>query len=374
MLPPAPRSRAFTLMESMVSLGVVAVIGAAVGSSMLLAARAAPRPGDFDTSCLAVSREIDAMLADAALAQTIITSSDKHVEFTVADRDGDDVPETIRYEWADQKDTPLVRTFNGKPTDGVLLREFVLTIDSAASDETYAGPAAEGTEYILTQYDLPTGNNNSNTMNSSRRYAQAFLPRVPVEATAYRVSRVLVRLSGLTLAQTFRVDLYAQDAAGNPTGTSLGGGSVTNVGLVASSGMVSFFMSGSTARSPDLPLIFVLRQTAGLSATVSTQSPVADAVALYAYSSNSGTTWSQSPDLSLRYQVHGYATLPTLQTISRTRARSLTVYARVGEDAASGVTRSVPLASRPILSEAAPVVAPDTGVVGRLSDFLLGGG
>lgn len=367
--------RGFTLMESVVSLGVVGVIAVAIGSSMLLAARAAPRSGDYDSSVQSAAATAERIGADLALAQSIVSYSRFHTEFTIADNTGDGTPETIRYEWSGSKAAPLYRTFNGATSELLAsVYDFSLQLNTRSQAEAIEGDPVEGAEEVLWKFVPAAINSNTVSTNTTRRFAQAFGPRVPPDATAYRVTKVLIPVSGLTLTQVFRVDLFAQGADGNPTGSAIGGGIVTNVALVGGSTVLTFPITGSITHSPATPLVCVLRQTAGATASVSIWSPVADPIGVYGYSTDSGVTWTQSTFASLECEVRGCVTRPVARTVTRERAISVNVYVQVGENSTAGVSRSVGLIARPVTAESAPgAPAPQPGVVGTLLDILLKG-
>lgn len=363
--------RAFTLVESVVSLAIVALIGAAIGSSMLLAARASPASTDRDSTTLTACQWADMLAGDLALAQTITSSSATSAEFTVADRTGDSVPETIRWEWPGAAGSTLRRTYNGVMTQGPALASFKLTFNTVSGAEDIASTPAEGSETLLCDFNQPT--TASSAMSSARRFGQAFLPRLSGGATAYRVSRIMVYMTGMSLAQVFNVNLYAQSAAGHPTGTSLGGGSMTIVSLLSGSGFITLPISGSAATPAGTPMMFVLRQSAGLNATMNFKTNVPDAVGMYDYSADSGSTWTSTADSSMRFLVYGYQTLPTTVTCQRTRAVGATVSLMLNSSAATAVSRGIPLPARPITAETVTTSKPTPGIVETLLKLLTGG-
>ena len=61
----------------------------------------------------AADRAIGRLTADTRHALKYIHRSANSIEFTVPDRDGDEVPETLRYSWGGTAGDPLVRRLNG---------------------------------------------------------------------------------------------------------------------------------------------------------------------------------------------------------------------------------------------------------------------
>src|SRR6476620_10209149 len=98
--PTAPKRRAgLTLAEQSVSLAIVATLMVATGSVMVLTGRAVAI-----TAAQASDARIDDVVATMAseqrMALTVTEQSSTALAFTVADRDGDGVPETIRYSYS----------------------------------------------------------------------------------------------------------------------------------------------------------------------------------------------------------------------------------------------------------------------------------
>lgn len=102
-----------TLIELVVSLGLVTLVMAACGSVMLLACRgvgqgAATAAGLADGDGLVLQ-----VTADLATALTITEQNARAVTMTVPDRNGDGNPETIRYSWSGTAGADVTRQYNG---------------------------------------------------------------------------------------------------------------------------------------------------------------------------------------------------------------------------------------------------------------------
>src|SRR5687768_7307632 len=90
----APFSRAFTLIEMLISLSVMAIIMAALGSTIVLASRALDHEAGPGAATVAARRVTDRMLAELGAATSFAERSATAVAFTVPDRDGDGLPES----------------------------------------------------------------------------------------------------------------------------------------------------------------------------------------------------------------------------------------------------------------------------------------
>src|SRR5215468_2376022 len=110
--PGGPR-QGFTLAELAVGIAVVSVIIVAIGSVVMVAAKALPTaPGPTETTVTSNSA-MDRIASELRYATSITEATPTSVAFTVADRDGDGQPETIRYAWSGASGAPLTREYNG---------------------------------------------------------------------------------------------------------------------------------------------------------------------------------------------------------------------------------------------------------------------
>src|SRR5690349_22532054 len=92
-----PRSAiAFTLIEMLISLAIMALIAAALGSTIVLASRALDQQAGPGATTVAARRATDRLLGELAGATAFSERTATAVTFTVPDRDGDGAPETIR--------------------------------------------------------------------------------------------------------------------------------------------------------------------------------------------------------------------------------------------------------------------------------------
>lgn len=94
-----PRPIAFTLIETVLSLGIVGVIAVSMTSIMMLTSRAMPSVRDADVVNVSTREVASRIAAELADATSITGLSARSVTFTVPDRDSDGLEETFRYGW-----------------------------------------------------------------------------------------------------------------------------------------------------------------------------------------------------------------------------------------------------------------------------------
>jgi len=184
------RHPGFTLVELLVSIAVTMVIVVGLSSSMLIASRAMPNADNPADAALAAGAAAEELAAEIQYAISIKSYSSTTIEFNVADRNADKVPETIRYEWSGTIGDPLTRQYNDGSVVDILddVQEFNLSYDlePLSRDVTGENESAEtrlisyDSDEYLTEYQI----------RPSAWYGQYFLPSLPGDAVSWKVTRV----------------------------------------------------------------------------------------------------------------------------------------------------------------------------------------
>jgi len=103
----------FTLIEVILSTGIMAIIMTAMMSVMLLTSRTVNSGGGISGRTAEAQDIVSQIAADLSLAEQFTERTDRAVTFTVPDRDADGDLETIRYAWSGAAGDPLTRQYNG---------------------------------------------------------------------------------------------------------------------------------------------------------------------------------------------------------------------------------------------------------------------
>jgi hypothetical protein len=101
------RANAFTLVEMVLSLAIAALLMGALASLMALTSRALPT-GDVGAGAAAQRQRLAELADELSTAKDIQLGTNKF-RFTVADRTGDGVDESIEYAWSGVKGDPVQR-------------------------------------------------------------------------------------------------------------------------------------------------------------------------------------------------------------------------------------------------------------------------
>jgi len=107
------KRRGFTLIELVVSLGVMGVLSLALASTILLSTRALPNAGGGPENQAAAGRALQILGADIRLAKTVAMPDSRTLTLTIADQTGDAAEESITYAWDNSIGSPFTRTYNG---------------------------------------------------------------------------------------------------------------------------------------------------------------------------------------------------------------------------------------------------------------------
>jgi len=352
---PQFRGRGFTLVEMVVSLGIASALMLGVGAAMLIAARAMPDARSPTGAIVDSGAALEQMITELQYAVSIPNKSATMVEFTVADRDGNDIPETIRYEWSGAAGDPLARRYNGGAAVQVLadVRDFALSWD-LLTITTVVPQGNESAETILCSYDS-TANLNNYPMKSSEWYGQYFRPALPADAVSWKVTRV--RLSARTdgaAAGECRVQLQQATAGKLPSGTVIEEKTLLESSLLSGYQEQEFTFTQAGGLSPTQGLCTVVKWIADATACqlwgVKANGSTSDSFMVK--SSDKGVSWTAPAGTSLLYTVYGTVTTTGQPQVQNTYyLNRVNIRLRAGADAQTTLQSAVRLLNKPEVTQ-----------------------
>ncbi len=316
--PPSARFRAaaqpggFTLVEMVVTVAVMSVIMLGIGSAMIIAGHAVPDAGNPAAAGIAAAQVADQITTELQYATAINSYTANVIEFRVADRDGNDVPETIRYEWSGTPGDPLTRQYNSAAPVTMLddVYEFNLAYDlTTTTTETPQGN--ESAETLLTSYHSDYYQDGRD-VKSDRWRGQYFLPSLPADAVSWKVTRVrfYAAVKGYATGQC-KVRLQLPTAGEVPSAVVLEEKTLLESTLNPYYfTLQEFDFSNVTGLSPAQGLCLVLKWISGNEACqiLIRESGVPAASAGFMRSDNQGVAWTEYSDQSLLFWVYGTVT------------------------------------------------------------------
>lgn len=214
--------RGYTLVELVVSMGVMSVLMMGMGSVILIASKALPDGQSPLEITIQSSAIADQIAGELRYAMSVTETTPTALEFAVPDRNhGAAGAETIRYEWSGTLGDPLTRQYNGGTVVSVVedVQAFDLTYNVKVVQAGFAPSALEGAETLLTSYETDDSNF---AITADAWGGQYFLPSLPPEAISWKVTRVqlLAQKSGGTSGLTM-VQLRPADTGNVPASTVL---------------------------------------------------------------------------------------------------------------------------------------------------------
>ncbi len=140
------RRRAYTLVEMVVSLGVLSLVMGSLASIMVLMSRALPSSDDPSTSVVAAERFAAQFASDVETATLFTVVTETQVSFSVPDRDNDGDEEKLSYTWGGGS-APVSRTLNSGASEtllesvGSLAFQYDGIAGASGETELHSGPA-----------------------------------------------------------------------------------------------------------------------------------------------------------------------------------------------------------------------------------------
>lgn len=191
------RRGGFTLIELLVSAAIVAVLAVAMGSAVMIASRAIGRRSPDSSAARSVSaaEAVEQMRSDLRTATSFTERQASAVTFTVPDRDGDGVQETIRYAWSGISGAALTRAYNGTAPETLAQDVRALNFDyliQSLQPMAQAGEQESGELLLMAHVDAPGGSMKPILIDNNRSAAQYFKPTLPANAVSWKVTRVLI--------------------------------------------------------------------------------------------------------------------------------------------------------------------------------------
>jgi hypothetical protein len=277
------------------------------------------------------------------------------IEFTVADRNGDEVDETIHYEWSNTPGDPLTRQYNGGAV--VNLLEDVNLFDLSYDLQTISTEIPQGnesTETLLIDYNSPTDLHDYQ-ISDNEWYAEYFLPSLPGDTLSWKVTRIQfkAKADGAAEGETW-VQLQLPSAGNAPSGVVLEQKTLVESTLLDTYLTQEFSFSNVSGLSPEQGLCLTFRWKAtGNSCKLHGQNKnvVAPGTQLH-QSTNQGASWAAQAEQSLFYAVYGTVTTAGDPQIENTYyLETIRIKLRTGSDEQSTIYTATKILNKPEVTQ-----------------------
>lgn len=328
-------SRGFTLIEMVVATAIIGILMVAVGSAMVVAAKASPSATSAERLTAGANQAAQEIARELSQALTITTAASDTVTFTVPDRTGDALPETITYACAG--DT-VTRTINSAAAVEIArnVSSFNLGYTTGSRTSTSTSAAVEGAEQVLFAcYDT---SGSEFALETSAMAMQSIRPILPPEATSWRITKanLYCKRDGTVLGSA-KISVFATDSGNHPTGSLLGQATVSELlmssgytwktftfgamSIPTTSGAALVIANGSISVSVSLGSISLgLGGSGSTGRIMQVNNAVAEDGLSVTSTTNGGSSWSYVYDDALTIEVFGKitatsTTTSTIQTI-----------------------------------------------------------
>ena len=341
----------FTLVELLVSIAVTMVIAVGLGSSMLVASRALPDATNPAGATIAAGEAAEQLATELQYAISVNNRSATMIEFTVADRNGDELDETIRYEWSGTSGDPLTRQYRGGTIIPVL--ENVHQFDLSYELQMICEEIPQGNESFETLLGGFNGyvDLKSYSIKDDEWYGQYFFPWLPGDAVNWKVTRI--RFKARTDGGTdgvCRVQLQLPTQGDFPSGIVLEEKTLLESTLRWYYTTQEFSFSSVSGLSPQQGLCLVFKWISNDTACkiLGQDKGVYAPNIQLSKSTNRGATWSGRDGESLFFWIYGTVTTEDEPQIENTYClKAIRITLRTGNDEQSTVYAATKTLNQP---------------------------
>jgi prepilin-type N-terminal cleavage/methylation domain-containing protein len=345
----------FTLIEMVLTAAVAGVLMVGMGSAMMFAGRALPNVKGVATTTITTAEALDQITTDLQYAISVTQRSAGMIEFTVHDRNGDDIAETIRYSWSGMAKNPLTRQYNGGTAETILGDVYQFNLSYTLKTVSTEIPQGnESAETILASYSA-NKNLYDFPIKDGEWYAEYVFPSLPANTVSWKVTRVLLpaKLDGATLGQA-SIQLRRPTLSGRVSDVVIDEKTLLESVLTTKYVSQQFTFSNASGLAPTQGVWIVGKWLADAYACrIQGQSSGVTAPNLaLAQSLDGGSSWSTLAGQSLLFTLYGTVTTAgTPQTQNTYYLEGVNLTLRAGSDTQATVQTGVRLLNRPAVTQ-----------------------
>ncbi|BAM04962.1 hypothetical protein [Phycisphaera mikurensis] len=303
-----------TLVELVLALGISSVLLLGMSSALLVAVRTVPAP---DGPAEAERRAGDAaarLASELAVALVVTPQGASDVTLALPDRDGDGLPESVRWWRENEPGAPLQRRWNGGPIEEASgpLDAFTLLPSVRTLSLPQPGVPERGEEEPLGGFG---DTEDERTVRAVAGFAVPLLPTLPADAVAWELCALRLRLEHIhsTGVLDLRIRRWAGDRPAGPVlaGVQLGRSDMDHHMTWET---LAFAADGGALRVPAGVGLVATLQTAEVSPEDAAVFETGDADANFAdglfTSTDGGSTWTRVQAARARHELRGRAWTP----------------------------------------------------------------
>lgn len=345
-------ARGFTLVELVVSMAIMSILMIGLASAVVIVGKAMPERTSLGLRLATAAQIADQIAQELRTALWIREHASTSVEFSVPDRDGDGLPERIRYAWSGVAGTPLTRQYNGGNAVNVASDVYYFNLDyfTTSRSETIPGAPVESAEMVL-QSSTNRLFATYFTIKEKAWFGQNISPSLPADAIAWKISRVQfrARYRGATKGVVAVQIRPVADGGNTPESTVLEEAALLESSLGASFGWQEIGYAGLSGLVPGKKYCLLL-------ACQTNDADLGDVE--YDYwsgfwslsTTNAGGSWTYSSNSGMYHYIYGTYTTPGAPlTIARSYFTGARITLQPTSEPASRVVSSLQTVNGPEL-------------------------
>ena len=335
-------------------MAVTSAILLGMGLAMLIAGRAMPGGQSPAADSMAGAEALEQIVSELQYSVAINQRSERMIEFTVADRDGDRTPEVIRYEWSGVAGESLTRQYNAGAAATVLspIRDLALSYN-VQTIATQIPQGNESAETLLIEYNSSSYYSDY-PIKSDAWYSEYFRPVLPADTIHWKVTRVrfYVEQSGLPGGQT-KVQLQTATIGGLPSGLVLEEKDLHEpIWLLYLVQELTYTHVANLSPQQGLCLVFQWQSGLESCRLLGQRGQVTAPNLALAKSIDRSASWSSLPGQSLLFSVYGTVTTAGTPQVRNTYyLNSVEIRLKAGTDDQATVQTSVRTLNRPQVTQ-----------------------
>jgi hypothetical protein len=194
------RRRGVTLLELMVSLPTATILIGAMAACITIMMRAKSQDDTLFRSAYDLSKAAAQIASDLESATAHVSSSANHIEFVVPDRNGDGLPEQMRYEWGGSvgaNANKILWKYNQQPLEVLFeeVGEFSLQKNTALVPITLSNHLLSERAVLKTVNAFPGAAFREQVINANNSIGQYFIPDITSSGVKWDLGavRIMVR-------------------------------------------------------------------------------------------------------------------------------------------------------------------------------------
>lgn len=348
--------RGYTLIETLLALGVMSVLAGALGSVLLIAVRAIPSAQTARGSAsptASAGGALDLIASELRYATAVTKGTTTQIEFTTPDRDGDGTPEALAYAWSGVAGDPLTRRVNGGAATTFVpnLETLALTYTWRTLATTTLGTLSTGSSTNLSAYDHASPTPYS--VGPAVGVGMTLKPTMPAGALSYSISKVSIKLrrGSTSGGPAFDVVVYGVNAQGTPTSTILASKTNIDAGSLANSlewYEADLVVAGMPAGSAFAVAVMYRSGTEPCRAGTFTSGSMSPGEGLLT-TANAGASWTLSSTSALCVKIEGRITTRDRTTSTVRTLERVDLHVQTRDAGSQAVDVSALTRNRPVL-------------------------